>query len=254
MRNVAYRLTSKRHWRKAERFTTTYGSGRLGSLRHLEIYHDQEQIGNRFDATFRAALGGGVKNELVGGFDVNRIDFKHINNYSDPSGQRMTRPNRVDPFNYIPGRFINLDGTVPAFDIHDDAICAVRRGPADVVERVVARGRHPSRPSDRRARCRLTAMPPIPPFEKGFSDVTWRAGAVYTPIRDLAFYGQYATGVDTVGGVITLGINNSPYQLATGRQIEVGVKQSFWEGRGEWTVAAYDIVKRNLLSPDPTSR
>ncbi len=41
------------------------------------------------------------------------------------------------------------------------------------------------------------------------------------------------------------------YELATGQQYEIGVKQSFWNGLGEWTLAAYDIEKQNLLSPDP---
>ena len=77
VRNVAYRLTSKRHWqecRAVRRTTARPVWSTLGDF--LEIYHDQEQIGNRFDATLRANLGGGVKNELVAGFDVNRIDVQ----------------------------------------------------------------------------------------------------------------------------------------------------------------------------------
>ena len=88
-------------------------------------------------------------------------------------------------------------------------------------------------------------------FDKDFSDVTWRAGVVYTPVRDLAFYGQYATAVDPVGGLITLSQANVDFDLATGRQIEFGVKQSFWGGIGEWTLAFYDIEKKDLLSRDP---
>src|SRR5690606_24594346 len=34
-------------------------------------------------------------------------------------------------------------------------------------------------------------------------------------------------------------------------QIEIGLKQAFWEGRGEWTLAAYDIRKTDLLTRDP---
>ncbi|MGT2490271.1 TonB-dependent receptor domain-containing protein [Cupriavidus basilensis] len=42
-------------------------------------------------------------------------------------------------------------------------------------------------------------------------------------------------------------------KLATGRQIEAGVKQSFWNQRGEWTFAAYQIVKKNLLTRDASN-
>ncbi len=47
----------------------------------------------------------------------------------------------------------------------------------------------------------------------------------------LAFYGQYATGVDPVGGLITLTEANAQFRSRNGRQIEIGVKQSFWGGR-----------------------
>jgi iron complex outermembrane receptor protein len=69
----------------------------------------------------------------------------------------------------------------------------------------------------------------------------------------LAFYGQYATGVDPVGGLVTLSQANINFELATAQQIEVGVKQSFWGGLGEWTLAVYDIEKKNILSRDPNN-
>ncbi len=42
---------------------------------------------------------------------------------------------------------------------------------------------------------------------------------------------------------------NGAFDLAKGRQIEVGLKQAF-DG-GEWTLAAYRIRKTGLLSRDP---
>ena len=39
--------------------------------------------------------------------------------------------------------------------------------------------------------------------------------------------------------------------LASGKQKEVGIKNTFWDGRGEWTLAGYEIVKNNLLTRDP---
>ena len=55
---------------------------------------------------------------------------------------------------------------------------------------------------------------------------------MFTPVKDLAFYGQYSTGVDGVGNLISLSETQLNYELATGRQYEVGVKQSFWNGLG----------------------
>jgi len=94
---------------------------------------------------------------------------------------------------------------------------------------------------------------PANSFETSLSGVSWRAGVVYTPITDLALYAQYATAVDPVTNLISLSATQKSFQLATGKQIEAGIKQSFWGGRGEWTLAGYQIVKNNLLVPDPSN-
>jgi iron complex outermembrane receptor protein len=156
----------------------------------------------------------------------------------------------TNPFGFSPYYFQNVYGTVPVFETttRQYSLFAENRLTLSPELSIVGGIRldHPTV-----ERTPLNGNPENLPFEKSFSDVTWRAGAVYTPIRDLAFYGQYATGVDTVAGLISSNVNSSKWQLATGRQIEVGVKQAFWGGRGEWTLAGYDIVKSNLLSADP---
>jgi iron complex outermembrane recepter protein len=100
---------------------------------------------------------------------------------------------------------------------------------------------------------RTDLITPANGFDKSFSATSWRGGAVYTPVKDLAFYGQYSTAVDPVGNLITLTLPNKNFQLSTGKQAEIGVKQSFWGGRGEWTLAGYEIVKNNLLARDPNN-
>jgi hypothetical protein len=42
------------------------------------------------------------------------------------------------------------------------------------------------------------------------------------------------------------------FQLSTGKQTEVGLKL-FCNGRCEWTLAGYEIVKNNLLAMDPNN-
>lgn len=46
-------------------------------------------------------------------------------------------------------------------------------------------------------------------------------------------------------GLLALNAANANFTLATGRQIEVGVKQSLFDGRAEWILAGYEIVKRD---------
>jgi iron complex outermembrane receptor protein len=244
VRNTVYRLTSDRHWRNVESYTYQPATGKVRLTDYLEIYHDQEQVGNRFDATVRANLGGGVKNELVAGFDVNRIEFRHTNN----SPYNTTGTHIVDLFDPEPGFFDHTSPTIPGFESETSQYSLFAEDRLELSKQFsVVAGIRLDRPTIDRTDLRN----PAASFEKEFSDVTWRAGAVYTLAPGLAFYGQYATAVDPVGGLITLNQSGSQWELATGRQIEIGVKQEFWRGRGEWTLAGYDIEKKNILSRDP---
>jgi iron complex outermembrane receptor protein len=85
---------------------------------------------------------------------------------------------------------------------------------------------------------------------KTLQSTTWRVGAVYQPTSRLSFYAQYATGVDPLGSIATYSTSTSQFQLtyATGRQVEAGVKGLFLDGMGQFTLAAYRLVKHNLFT------
>ncbi len=86
--------------------------------------------------------------------------------------------------------------------------------------------------------------------EKSFSPSSWRIGGVYE-IRDgLVVYAQYATATDALSSVASLTPANMAFDPTQGRQTEVGAKGSMLGGRAEWTLAAYQITKKNLLIPD----
>lgn len=46
-------------------------------------------------------------------------------------------------------------------------------------------------------------------------------------------------------------LNND--KLTTGTQVEAGGKFAFWDGRGTATVAVYEIKRKNLATPDPST-
>jgi iron complex outermembrane receptor protein len=56
-----------------------------------------------------------------------------------------------------------------------------------------------------------------------------------------------------VSGLLMLSAANSAFDVSSGKQFEVGIKQSFWDGKGDWTLAAYSITKNNLLTRDPAN-
>ena len=251
LNNIAYRLATDRHWHNVETYDFQESGPNAGKVRrtsYTEVDHDQEQYGNRMDATLRANLGGGVKNELVVGFDVNRITFLSTSN----SGAMPVPDSYVDPYNPEPGWFkSNPPGMGPRTSTVTRQYSLFAEDRLELSkELALVAGIRLDKPALDRWDLLTGGY-----VRKEFSHTPWRVGAVFTPIKDLAFYGQYSTGVDPVGGaVITLSAANANFELATGRQYEIGVKQAFWNGLGEWTLAAYDIEKQNLPSPDPNDR
>ena len=245
IRNVAYRITSERHWRNVEGYAYNSATQMIDRPvgNAVEILHGTDQIGNRTDAMFRTLLPGGAKNAFVAGFEVNRINHGRDNNNPFPGAPS------VDPYQPNGGYFPRSTQTTPEFDARLDQYALFAENHLTVSKELsVIAGIRLDQPTVARVHHRIASEA----YEREFEYVTWRAGAVYTPIKDLAFYGQYSTGVDPMNfGLVSLTEAQAAWDPTTGRQIEIGVKQSLFGGRGEWTFAAYDIVKQNLLSADP---
>jgi len=244
VQNTLYYLTSHRHWRDVESYTWNPATQLINRTNYIEIFHDEAQLGNRMDATFRGRVLG-LANEFVAGFDINRVDFTHTNN-SPFGGTTSVSPYAVDMGSFS----ATTTPTTPGFNaiVNQYALFAEDRLSLSDQLSVVSGVRF-----DRPEVDRTDDKTPANSFETALSGTSWRSGVVYTPVTDLAFYGQYATAVDPVTNLISLTATQKTFQLATGTQIEAGVKQSFWGGRGEWTLAGYQIVKNNLLVPDPAN-
>lgn len=77
----------------------------------------------------------------------------------------------------------------------------------------------------------------------------WNVGAVQDVGRGVHVYAQYALGSDPVNSFSSIAANQQGFNLSPGTQVEVGVKQSTWSNRIEWTLAGYRLVKKDLLTP-----
>lgn len=246
IRNTLYYFDMKRHWMNAENFRYNPATGLIDRSSYLEIFHNEQQLGDRMDVTVKGHIFG-MKNEFLAGFDVSRVNFApyRINSFGGLSnGARSS----IDPYNFFPGSYFSTIPTVSTYGSVANQFAIFAENRLSVTDQLsLVTGIRQDEPTI----TRTDYITPGNSFEKSFSNTTWRAGAVYEPIKNLAFYGQYSTAVDPVGGLVSLSSANKDFTLATGRQIEVGVKQSFWGGRGEWTLAGYEIVKNNLLARDP---
>ena len=238
LRNVAYVLDSRREFRNAEDYLW-YSAFNVVDREGIHIRQKQEQIGNRFDATVRASFGG-VGNETVVGFDVNKAKFGYASYFAFPGA--------VDPYDPEPGLFPNPDLLVPGFEseLEQKSLFLEDRIILNRYLSVVGGARW-----DSSTLTRTDLQTPSNGFDKEFNSFNWRVGAVVTPVRDLAFYGQYAVATDPLNvPLLDYAKDISNLKQTEGRQVEIGVKQSLWNGAFEWSVAAYDIVKTDLLVRD----
>ena len=90
-------------------------------------------------------------------------------------------------------------------------------------------------------------------FDKSYSNFGGRLGAVYLVQPDTSLYAQYSRAADPARAMMFLSAANSTYDFTVGRQVEVGVKQSILDKKGDWSLAVYQITKNNLMTRDNTN-
>jgi iron complex outermembrane recepter protein len=84
------------------------------------------------------------------------------------------------------------------------------------------------------------------PFSQAWRPVSYRAGYTWEAIPKMTFYSLYATSYDPATEPIAELGPGQPLALTSSRIYETGVKQSLWDDKVEWTLAAYDLDRRNV--------
>lgn len=240
--NQLYYIKSRRHWRNAEDYSWDADRGQLLRQSYLQIKHNQEQIGDRQTFTFDHSLFGLASRTLVGA-EYNKVRFNVDSNapYNDVGGDY------IDPWQPAPGGFHSDSPTRPQTlsSTHTFALFAENR--LQLTERLslVTGVRRDQNHIDRDNLTNNTRS------DRSLQGGNWRAGLVFAATDNLSLYGQYSTSEDGVNNLISLSPTQMNYDLTESKQTELGLKQRFWEGRGEWTLAAFHIVKKKLLVDDP---
>ncbi|MEF9898706.1 MAG: TonB-dependent receptor [Pseudomonas sp.] len=242
--NQLYYIKSRRHWRNAEDYTWNSGAGQLERGSYLEIKHDQEQIGDRQSFSFDHSLFG-LASKTVVGAEYNRIRFGIDSNspYNDIGGDL------VDPWNPAPGYFHSKDPTRPQSQSTTRTFALFAENRTQLTDRwsLVTGIRRDQNHIDRDNLIDGSRT------DRSLGGGNWRAGLVFAVTDDLSLYGQYSTSEDGVSDLVTLSPSQQNFDLTEAKQAEFGLKQLFWDGRGEWTLAAYHIVKKKLLVSNPVT-
>jgi iron complex outermembrane recepter protein len=91
------------------------------------------------------------------------------------------------------------------------------------------------------------------PFGVTWKPVSYRAAYTYEPVRDLIFYSMFATAYNPAAAALFSVTPAQTTLLTSSRLYETGAKQLLWDGKAEWTIAAYDILQRNVFVPVNTT-
>lgn len=242
--NQLYYIKSRRHWRNAEDYTWDADRGQLERGSYLEIKHNQEQIGDRQSFTFDHSLFG-LASKTVVGAEYNRIRFNVDNNspYEDVGGDY------IDPWQPAPGGFHSRSALRPQTLSTTRTFALFAENRTQLTDRLslVTGVRRDQNHIDRDNLVSDTRS------DRSLQGGNWRAGLLFAVTDELSLYGQYSTSEDGVNNLISLNPTQMNYDLTESKQTELGLKQRFWDGRGEWTLAAYHIVKKKLLVDDPVT-
>lgn len=241
VRSRVYYIGSDRDYRDAENYTWQPASGLIQRSAYTDIRHDQRQVGSVTDATFDGHLFG-LANKVAVGIELNHAALKHTNNSPYP-GVSLVAPDNVDH-----GRFINLADATPRYRNRADQYALFAENRLMLTRRWSLLGGVRYDRIDLKRRDLVLGQTA---FDTTFNHLGWRIGTVYDLLPALSLYGQYAEAADPIGSLLLLSPTNKDFELSEGRQIEVGVKRSFWDDKGQWTLAAYHIRKNNLVTRDP---
>lgn len=235
--NELYRFKADRYWRNIEAYSYNPSKQQVTLSDYLELAHDLAQTGNRLETTLQAGA-----HKVVASWEVSRARFNFARN--DYAGNATIGVNEPS-LSYWPNSSAMLPSYRSQATTHDfyveDAwtlsdnwllLAGMRRALTDFERNdLVGSGS----------------------FDKRLDGTAWRLGLTHKLGARTRLYGQLSQGHDPVTNILTLNLANRDFKLTTARQIEIGLKQQFAQGQGEWTAAAYRIEKKDIITRDPNN-
>jgi len=246
VKDQAYFYQAKRNWIDSETYAFDNATSMIDRDR-FAVSHNQHVIGNNLDFSHDSQIFG-LDNRFAAQLQTSRnwITFKQMDDGGFP--QDSVAVVAPDPGLYGPVDFdtrnSRLDDVAGSFEDRLKLTSALALiGGVRLEDLTLARNG-------------INADGTLPagqPFTKSWQPVSYRAAYTYEPIRDLMFYSMFATAYDpAVAGIFSISPGKS-LQLTSSRIYETGAKQLFWDGKAEWTIAAYDILQRNVFVPVNTT-
>lgn len=235
--NELYHFKAARYWRNIEAYRYDPAAQTISRGDYLELSHDLEQTGNRLESRIKAGA-----HQLAVGWEANRARFRYAGNSDSRTVTRPIGDTGIVPWDSPSAMVPRFTTEATTHDFYaEDAwtlsdrwllLAGLRRDLTDFSRNdLIGSGS----------------------FDKALGGTAWRLGLTHKLSAQTSLYGQVSQGHDPVTNVLTLNLANRDFKLTTARQAEVGIKQQFGEGRGEWTAALYRIEKKDIITRDPNN-
>lgn len=253
IKNTLYHYDADRAYRNVETYSYNATNTLVTRGSAFATAHGQSLIGDKIELLHKGTLFGLPSTTSIG-FDISRNEQTR---YPSPS---ISPVNTVDPLNFTVENFFTIPGTLPATSPDRTNTVNTRAVYAENLTKFGGRWGLISglrwehiKLAVQNFRAVNAANPAY--FEQTYSPLTGRLGVMYDITPTANAYLTYSTAADPPAGILTT-TNYGPIQnwdLTTGNQIELGSKFDFLDGRGNATLAAYRIVRKNLSTPDPAN-
>ncbi|QTD45127.1 TonB-dependent receptor [Ottowia testudinis] len=251
LKNTLYHYSALRDYRNVE--TYRFNPANTAVLRSAAFLqrHDQQLTGNRLEWAHQGQLAGHASDWSAG------VDYSHNTQTRFPLS--LSAPiDSVNPYAPAPIGFFDVPGMKPGFN--PDRTNTVRTLALFLENRTRLTPQLALVSGLRHDRIDLTgtnhrAVGADNPafFKNRYQPTTGRLGLVYELTPQANVYVQYSTAADPPAGVLTTAAFSQvrDFDLTSGRQIEVGSKFDYLDGRGTATLALYQITRKNLAIADP---
>ncbi|OWQ35971.1 TonB-dependent siderophore receptor [Pseudomonas sp. DrBHI1] len=246
LRNTFYHYNGQRDYRNLEVYRYNASNTNIARPGGYRQRHDQEVNGNRTELTHQGQLFGLASDWAFG------VDYSRNQQTAYPLSKGAF--DIIDPNGFQPDHFLDIPGM--------DAPRA--KGRSTTTDTTAGFVENRTRLTDQLSLISALRYDHIDfdvvdhvsraKLDRRWDAFTGRLGLVYDLTSNISLYTQYSTSAEPPGGSLT-GASLSQvgdFDLSTGRQVEVGSKFDFLDGRGSATAAAYRIVRKNISVPSST--
>lgn len=249
--NTLYHYDAERDYRNVEQYRYNTSNTLITRNSAFPTHHGQSLIGDKIELLHKDTLFDMPSTSSLG-FDLSR---NKQTRYPSPS---ISPVSVVNPQDFTVGNFYDTPGVVPATNpdrtnrVYTQALYAENLTKFSSRWGLISglRWEHIKLAVEN-----FRAVNADNPryFEQSYTPLTGRVGLMYDLTPTANAYLTYSTAADPPAGILST-TNYGPIQnwdLTTGNQIELGSKFDFLGGRGNATLAAYRIVRKNLSTPSP---